>query len=197
MHMQGSYRSKAFISSLKSFFHNNKKVLICAIVIFTIGIVVGVLSEVRSVSGDFERVAKADIEYSCAKVFFIAFLALLGAYVLFLLASINSKTLVLCLLPFVALGFVLGEYSTALVARYETSGVLNLLFVYLPFFLSTLCCFLLCACQITAPNCACTGQVYRQSFVETIKIFAINVALAFIVFLIVGAIFGVIVVQLY
>lgn len=195
--MQNAFRFRAVLSLIKSFFKDNKKVLICTLIIFILGIIVGVLSAFGAVSDGFERVARDEMEFAGAKVFFISILALLGAYIIFLLAGVNSKTIFLVILPFFALGFVVGEYSTALVARYETTGVFNLLFVYLPFFIGTLICFLLCAVVSSSQDCSCNGYGLKNSFVSTIKLFAINACVSLIFFLIIGSIFGVLVVELY
>ena len=196
--MQGSLRVKSVLSAIKSFVSDNKKVIICATLIFALGITVGVISAIGAVGDDgFERVARADMEFSSAKVFFVSLLALLGCYVVFLLSGINAKTIFLIVIPFFALGFVTGEYSVALIARYETTGLLNLLLIYLPFFLCTFCCFVLCAVIAAAPDCACGKTGLKPSFVQTVKVFGANVAIAFVFFLIIGAVFKVIVVSLY
>lgn len=196
--MQGSLRVKSVLSAIKSFVSDNKKVIICATIIFALGITVGVISAFGAVGDDgFERVARADMEFSSAKVFFVSLLALLGCYVVFLLSGINAKTIFLIVIPFFALGFVTGEYSVALIARYETTGLLNLLLIYLPFFLCTFCCFVLCDVIAAAPDCACCKTGLKPSFVQTVKVFGANVAIAFVCFLIIGAIFKVIVVSLY
>lgn len=196
--MQGSLRVKSVLSAIKSFVSDNKKVIICATIIFALGITVGVISAFGAVGDDgFERVARADMEFSSAKVFFVSLLALLGCYVVFLLSEINAKTIFLIVIPFFALGFVTGEYSVALIARYETTGLLNLLLIYLPFFLCTFCCFVLCAVIAAAPDCACCKTGLKPSFVQTVKVFGANVAISFVFFLILGAVFKVIVVSLY
>lgn len=196
--MQGSLRVKSVLSAIKSFVSDNKKVIICATIIFALGITVGVISAFGAVGDDgFERVARADMEFSSAKVFFVSLLALLGCYVVFLLSGINAKTIFLIVIPFFVLGFVTGEYSVALIARYETTGLLNLLLIYLPFFLCTFCCFVLCAVIAAAPDCACCKTGLKSSFVQTVKVFGANVAIAFVFFLIIGAVFKVIVVSLY
>lgn len=196
--MQGSLRVKSVLSAIKSFVSDNKKVIICATIIFALGITVGVISAFGAVGDDgFERVARADMEFSSAKVFFVSLLALLGCYVVFLLSGINAKTIFLIVIPFFALGFVTGEYSVALIARYETTGLVNLLLIYLPFFLCTFCCFVLCAVIAAAPACACCKTGLKPSFVQTVKVFGANVAIAFVLFIIIGAIFKVIVVSLY
>lgn len=196
--MQGYLRAKSFLSSLKSFVSDNKKVIICAVVIFVLGITVGIISAFRAVGEDgFERVARADMEFGAAKVFFISLLALIGCYVVFLIAGVNNVTMFLIILPFFALGFITGEYSATLIARYETTGLVNLLLIYLPFFLCTFCCFVLCATVVVAPDCSCCKTGLKPSFVSTMKILGVNVAIAFVLFIILGSIFKVIVVSLY
>ncbi len=196
--MRGSLRTKSIISALKTFVSDNKKVIVCASIIFVLGIIVGIFSAFRSVGKDgFDRVARADMEFGAVKVFFISLLALVGCYAVFLLAGINDKTVFLIVLPFFALGFATGWYSVALIGRYETSGLVNLLLIYLPFFICTFCCFVLCATVTVAPDCGCKNGTLKPSFVNTLKIFAINVAIAFLLFIIIGSIFKVIVVTLY
>lgn len=195
--MQNAFRIRAIISSLKTFFSDNKKVIICTLVIFLIGIIVGVLSAFSAVSDGFEKVARDQMEFASAKIFFISLLALLGAYIIFLIAGVNSKTIFLAILPFFALGFIFGEYSVALVARYGATGIFNLLIIYLPFFVCTLICFLLCVVAVSAQDCSCNRYGLKQSFVSTLKIFGINALLSLVFFLIIGSIFGVIVVELY
>ena len=198
LYMQGYLRAKSFLSSLKSFVSDNKKVIICAVVIFVLGITVGIISAFRAVGEDgFERVARADMEFGAAKVFFISLLALIGCYGVFLIAGVNNVTVFLIILPFFALGFITGEYSATLIARYETTGLINLLLIYLPFFLCTFCCFVLCATVVVAPDCSCCKTGLKPSFVSTMKILGVNVAIAFVLFIILGSIFKVIVVSLY
>ena len=196
--MRGSLRTKSIISALKTFVSDNKKVIICASIIFVSGIIVGVISAFRSVGEDgFERVARADMEFGAVKVFFISLLALIGCYGVFLIAGVNNVTVFLIILPFFALGFITGEYSATLIARYETTGLINLLLIYLPFFLCTFCCFVLCAPVVVAPDCSCCKTGLKPSFVSTMKILGVNVAIAFVLFIILGSIFKVIVVSLY
>lgn len=196
--MQGSYRARSLISSLKDFFKDNKKVLVCACVVFLIGIVIGVIAVVRSVDGEFERIPRSEADFGGTKVFFIACLALLGAYVILLASGINTKTVFLVILPFLALGFVSGQYGCALIARYGGIGLVNLFVAYIPFFLCSFICFSLCAVSVLAPDCGCSnGTELKNSFVQTLKLFAINVAISFVIFVIIGSIFGVIIIEVY
>lgn len=194
--MASSMRTQSVISWLRTYFSKNKKVIICTLVAFIVGVIAGVVACVRSVNGDFERVARADMEFGAFKVFFISLLALLGGYFVVLIAGMNNKTVFLLFLPFLSLGFVCGEYSCALVARYETLGLINLLVIYLPFFLITLVCLIVCSVSSLMPDCSCGGGI-KPSFLTALKIFAINVAISFVLFAIIGSIFGVIIVSVY
>ena len=55
--MQGSLRVKSVLSAIKSFVSDNKKVIICATIIFALGITVGVISA-------FGAVAMTDLKES-------------------------------------------------------------------------------------------------------------------------------------
>lgn len=167
---------------------------------FAIGIAVGIISAIRSVDGDFERIARADMSFSSAKVFFISSLAVVGGYLILLLSGYNNKTVFLAVIPFVVLGFMCGQYSCILIARYESTGILNLLLVYLPFFLCTFVCFVFAACAILSASCTdCSSKSsLRPSFVTTLKIVGINLAISFVLMMIIGSIIGgVVIVVLY
>ena len=98
--MASSMRTQSVISWLRTYFSKNKKVIICTLVAFIVGVIAGVVACVRSVNGDFERVARADMEFGAFKVFFISLLALLGGYFVVLIAGTNNKTVFLIFLPF-------------------------------------------------------------------------------------------------
>lgn len=194
--MASSMRTQSAISSLKSYFSKNKKVIICTFLAFFVGVVAGIISCIRSVDGEFERVARADMEFGAAKVFFISLLPLIGGYFVILIAGINSKTVFLIFLPFLTLGFMCGDYSCALIARYESLGLVNLLLIYLPFFLATLVCFVISSVSSLSPDCSCASKI-KPSVLIAIKVLCVNVAIAFVLFLVVGSIFGVIIVKSY
>lgn len=193
-----SVRSRAVVSSLRSFFENNKKVVICTSVIFVLGIVAGILSAVRSVDGEFERIARADMDFGSAKVFFISSLALVGGYIVILISGHSNKTVFLAVIPFFVLGFMGGEYCCILIARYESTGIINLLLVYLPFFLSSFVCLMLAATNVLQASCTdCTKSSLKPSFIAVLKILGINVCISFVFIMIIGSIFGVVIVKLY
>lgn len=194
--MMKSVRTQSVKSFIRTYFLRNKKVIICTLVAFVIAVMAGVFACIRSVDGEFERVARADMEFGAFKVFFVALFALAGGYIVILIAGTNNKTVILVFLPFIALGFVCGQYSCALVARYETLGLVNLFVVYLPFFIVCLVCFVICAVSALTAECGCNGQI-RPSFIIALKVFCINVVIAFVLFAVIGSIFGVIVISVY
>lgn len=127
--MQGSLRVKSVLSAIKSFVSDNKKVIICATIIFALGITVGVISAFGAVGDDgFERVARADMEFSSAKVFFVSLLALLGCYVVFLLSGINAKTIFLIVIPFFCFGVCHGRVFGCANSEIRNDGACKLTF---------------------------------------------------------------------
>ncbi len=169
-------------------------------VTFCAGIVFGVVSAIRATNGEFERVARIDMEFGAAKVFFVSALALVGCYRVIVVAGLKVNTIFISIVPFFVIGFFMGEYATALIARYELMGVLNMIFVYIPLFCGS-CTFLSCAlCKVMSTPCGivgCTSQQKQPLFLSLLKIFAMNVACNFVFVMIVGSIIGVILVSLY
>lgn len=195
-----SLRTRTIISSLRTFFEKNKKVIISAAVLFALGIVLGIVLAYRAVDGAFERVPRSEVETGSAKVFFISLLCLVGGYGILLIAGINNKTVFLIVIPFITLGFFLGRYACALVCRFEGFGILNLVIIYLPFFLITFVLMLIATANIMSAGCTdyCEGSMFKPSFIRTLKILGINAACSLVVFLILGSICGgVIIVTLF
>jgi len=193
-------RTRVIKSSLITFFEKNKKVIISTVVLFAIGIILGVALAYRAVDGSFERVPRVDVETGSAKVFFISLLCLVGGYGVLLIAGINNKTVFLICIPFLTLGYILGKYSVALICRFEGFGVLNFILVYLPFFLVTFILMLIAATNILSASCSdyCENSSFKPSFIRTLKIFGINAGCALVLFLILGSIIGgVIIVTLF
>ena len=195
-----SVRMRTIMSSLMTFFEKNKKVIISAAVLFAIGIVLGVILAFKAVDGEFERVPRCDVETGAGKVFFIAILCLAGGYGILLVSGVNNKTVFLACIPFVVIGFFFGRYSCALVGRFEGFGVINLLVVYLPFFLISFVLMMIAATNILSAGCTdcCEGSTLKPSFTRTLKIFGINVGCSLVIFLIFGSMTGgVIIVTLF
>lgn len=184
---------------MKRFFAGNKKIIVCSIVIFLMGVLSGVFSCLRAVGGEFEEVLAKDADLGGARVFFFSILALCGCYALILISGASNKVVLLSIIPFFLDGFFLGRYACALIGRYGALGVANLLFAYLPFFIATLVCFILSTIAVMQSSCANNSKsgILKQSFVDTLKLFGINVAISFVLFILVGAIYGVIVVEVY
>jgi len=187
------------MSSLRTYFDANKKVIISATALFVVGIILGVIFAYRSVDGNFERVIRSEAELGAAKVFFISLLILVGGYGIILVSGINNKTVFLIIIPFVLIGYMLGKYATALIARYESFGVINLVFVYLPFFFLTFILMMIAAANVISAACCdrCERSSFKPSFLQTLKILGINAACALLFFLIIGSFTGVIIVKVY
>lgn len=179
-------------SSLLAFFEKNKKVIISTTVLFVIGIIIGIVYAYRAVDGSFERVIRSEVETGSAKVFFISLLAVMGGYVIILISGINNKTVFLICIPFIVLGFFLGKYACALVGRYEGFGVLNLVIIYLPFFLVTFVLMVVATAGVLSAGCTdyCENSSLKPSFIRTLKIFGINCACSLVLFLIIGSMTG-------
>ena len=191
-------KKRIVFSSLKEYFARNKKILIAAFIVVTLAIIVGVISSIRAVNGDFERVARVDMKFAGAKIFFLSSLILLISYALFLVAGINNKTAFIAVIPFFILGFIIGKYATCLIARYEFWGILNLLCCYLPFFIATIVLFAIAAVNVlTACQSRTTENGLKPYLLPTLKLFGINVAIGLVLFVIIGSIFGVIEISLF
>ena len=197
--MTNSSRLCAFKSALKSFLSKNKKIIICSLIVFALGIIVGAVSAWRAVGGEFEEVLPKDADTGGARVFFFSTLALIGCYGVILLSGINNKTVFLAIIPVFLLGFFFGRYSAALIGRFGALGIVNLVFAYAPFFICTFVCFVLSTIAVMNIDCAKTAisSNLKPSFVDTLKLFGINVAIGFVLFVLIGSIYGVIIVTVY
>ena len=197
--MTNSSRLCAFKSALKSFLSKNKKIIICSLIVFALGIIVGAVSAWRAVGGEFEEVLPKDADTGGARVFFFSTLALIGCYGVILLSGINNKTVFFAIIPVFLLGFFFGRYSAALIGRFGALGIVNLVFAYAPFFICTFVCFVLSTIAVMNIDCAKTAisSSLKPSFVDTLKLFGINVAIGFVLFVLIGSIYGVIIVTVY
>lgn len=193
-----SQRTGIAFSHLKNYFSKNRKIILAASVTLILAIIIGVVSSIRAVNGEFDRVARVDMEFSGAKIFFLSSLLVAISYALFLVAGINDKTVFIAIIPYFLLGFIIGKYATCLIARYEFWGILNLLLCYLPFFIATVIMFLIVTVNVlTACKSASTESGLKPYVIPTLKIFGINVAIGIVLFLIVGSFVGVIEVKLF
>lgn len=197
--MTNSSRLCSLKSALKSFLSKNKKIIVCSLIVFVLGIIVGAVSAWRAVGGEFEEVLPKDAETGGARVFFFSTLALVVCYGLILISGINNKTVFLAIIPVFLAGFFFGRYATALIGRFGALGIANLIFAYAPFFICTFVCFLLSTIAVMNADCAKTAisSNLKPSFVDTLKLFGINVAISFVLFVLIGSIYGIIIVTVY
>lgn len=195
-----SRRSRIIAAALRDFFSSNAKIVVGVAAVFILSLILGVTLAYRAVGGEFETVARVDAETGAGKVFFLSLLSLAACYGVILLSGANGKTVFLACIPFAVLGFVCGRFSTALICRYEAFGLLNFLLIYLPFFILTAALFTVgAAIASNSSNCECAGgSKLKPSFVALLKVFLLNVATAFALFIVVGSISGgVIIVKLF
>ena len=185
-----------WVYMIKDFLNLHKKSVLCFSLLFFIGIIVGIVSAVNAVGGEFEKILQKDMTFGAVKVFFYSALFLLVGYFIVAVASCVKGTSFLAVLPFVVLGFMFGKYICILVAVYGGTGIMNLIFVYLPFYLLTFCLLLvggsvaLRQCNM----CASSDALLRPSISTLLKVFAINILANFIIFLLIGSLTKVIVV---
>ena len=184
------------IYAVKDFFATNTKSAVCFSIIFFIGIVVGIVSAVNAVDGVFEKIAQSEMVFGSVKVFFYSALFLMIGYFLFAIASCIRGMSFIAVLPFVVLGYLCGKYMTVLVGVYGGIGIINLIFIYIPFYIGAFVLFLICACIALrqANICTCAGSILRPSVATVLKLFGFNVLLNVLIFLLIGAMVDVIVV---
>lgn len=184
------------IYAVKDFFATNTKSAVCFSIIFFIGIVVGIVSAVNAVDGVFEKIAQSEIVFGSVKVFFYSALFLMIGYFLFAIASCMRGLSFIAVLPFIVLGYLCGKYMTVLVGVYGGIGIINLIFIYIPFYIGAFVSFLICACIALrqANICTCSGSILRPSVATVLKLFGFNVLLNVLIFLLIGAMVDVIVV---
>ncbi len=184
--------TRVFMSNISTYVKRNKKLVISLFAVTAIALVLGIISAVRAVDGDFERVIRSEVEVATGKIFFLSLLTLAGYYLLILLSGLNGKTVYIAFAPFFLAGFLFGRYSTALVMRYEAFGIVNLILVYLPAFLCTVILSLLCTVAQLEASCSdCDKKTtLRPAFLKLLKYFAVNAAVVFVTFVILGSIIG-------
>lgn len=192
-------RLKAAANLIGDFFKQNKKSVICYTLVFVLGIIVGIIAAVNSNGGEFERVNSDDVNYGAVKVFFFSSLILAGGYFVIAVCVVSRKFGFVSVIVFFILGLYFGRYMCVLVGCYGGAGIVNLVFIYTPFFLVSFVCALLAACTAAAKAdyCECEkGAILRPSIATVLKFFGVNVAVDFVIFVIIGSITKVIVVSL-
>ena len=89
------------------------------------------------------------------------------------------------------LGYFFGKYMCLLVAVYGATGIVNLLVIYAPFFLVTFLSMTVAGAR--AARAVGCGRV-RSSALVLLKVYGVNMAADFVIFVLVGAFVKVIVV---
>ena len=89
------------------------------------------------------------------------------------------------------LGYFFGKYMCLLVAVYGATGIVNLLVIYTPFFLVTFLSMTVAGAR--AARAVGCGRV-RSSALVLLKVYGVNMAVDFVIFVLVGAFVKVIVV---
>lgn len=203
-------RVNVTISTAKIFIIENKKLVISCLSIFLVGLVFGIGATIIGCEGVFISVNTNDIVYGSFKMLFRFTLFELAAYMILLLSVVNFALSICAMSTFWFMGFFLGKYACVLVACFRISGILNLIFIYLPVFFIALIHMTVAIIKITRyKECSCTNYCYNKtvnnrgkniitnlkpSVSNTIIIFGINVSFNFVIFIILGLLFPVIVV---
>ncbi len=186
------------VYNVKDFVSVHKKTVICFSVLFFIGMVVGIVSAVNSVGGEFEKLSRNDMTFGAVKVFFFSSLFVFAGYGVVVVSSCVKGLSFLAVIPFAVLGFMMGEYACILIGVYGGVGIMNLIFVYTPFYLCTFMCLMIGGCiAIGAPSaCRCNDRLLKPSVSILLKAFGVNMLANFIIFLLIGAVTKVVVVAI-
>lgn len=186
------------LNIIRDFLSTNKKIVLCCLILFLVGIVVGIVYTITANGGEFERVLKDDMTFGAVKVFFYSsLLVAIGYFAVAISACIRGASFVSAF-PFPILGYVFGNYVTLLVGCYGGIGIINLIFVYVPFFLLTFVILTTSTCIALrlSQSCGCSGKgaFLRPSVTAVLKGYGVNIICSFVVFLLVGGIVKVLVV---
>ena len=101
---------------VKDFLKENKKTVLSFGIVFALGIVIGIFVTISAAGGEFERVARADMEFGAVKVFFTTGFAVLLGYGVLLAAACAPAVAPVSLLSPAVLGYFFGKYMCLLVA---------------------------------------------------------------------------------
>lgn len=176
---------------VKDFCKENRKSVISFCALFALGIVLGIFITINAAGGEFERIARADMEFGAVKVFFTASFTVLIGYGILLLAACAPALAIVSLLAFALLGYYFGKYMCLLVAVYGITGTVNMIVIYIPFFLVTFVCMAVAGAR--AASAVGCNRV-RASALSLLKIYGVNTAVDFVIFVIIGSFVKVIVV---
>ena len=93
-----STRIRIIASIAKDFLRDNRKSVLSFSALFAVGLVAGIFITINAAGGEFERIARADMEFGAVKVFFTTSFMVLGGVLLALVALVLSCLLKLALL---------------------------------------------------------------------------------------------------
>lgn len=182
---------RSALGIIKDFCRDNRKSVISFCALFALGIVIGIFITIDSAGGEFERISRADMEFGSVKVFFTTSFMVLAGYGVLLLGAGAPAFAVAGLVVFAVHGYYFGKYVCLLVAMYGATGVVNMIVVYIPFFLVTLVCMIVAG--VRALNTVGCNR-FRTAGLALLKTYGLNIAVNFVVFVIIGAFTKVIVV---
>lgn len=194
-----SARARTAFSIIRDYVIRNKKAIVCFGVMLAAGLVIGIVSTINGHGDGFERIPRSDMEFGSVKMFFYSNLALVLGYAVILISCYGTRLVFLAVAPFLALGIFFGKYICLLIACYEVLGLINLFMIYIPFFLAAFVCLTLAAVALLN-NCGCSvecGGKLRPSVAEFLKILGVNIAINFVLFIIIGSFCKVIIVVGY
>jgi hypothetical protein len=125
-------------------------------------------------------------------------LILAVGYGVLVLSSTIKTVSFIAIIPFAIVGYMFGAYTTVLVGVYGGVGVMNLLFVYVPFFTITFFVMSVTGCVAlrSGNSCGCKEKFLKPSVSILLKGYAVNVIASFVIFLLVGSVTKVVVVVL-
>lgn len=157
---------------------HKKQYLIIGVLLFSafiVGVIAGFghhnLTNVSSIPDVvFKRYLNAEI--SIGTLFLSRILNFVGLSILIWFFSCNKWLSLVNVLILIYQAFVLGATSAILMILFKFSGVINVIIVYLPCYLISLCCFLslLVACQkYTIDRCNYQGGILSLDFYYSIK----------------------------
>ena len=172
---------RSALGIIKDFCRDNRKSVISFCALFALGIVIGIFITIDSAGGEFERISRADMEFGSVKVFFTTSFMVLAGYGVLLLGAGAPAFAVAGLVVFAVHGYYFGKYVCLLVAMYGATGVVNMIVVYIPFFLVTLVCMIVAG--VRALNTVGCNR-FRTAGLALLKIYGLNIAVNFVVFVI-------------
>lgn len=189
-------RMKSAVFVIKDFLSAYKKTVICFSVLFVVGIIVGIVSAVNSVGGVFEKLSRNDMTFGAVKVFFFSSLFVVAGYGVVVISACIRGMSFLAVVPFAVLGFMTGNYLCVLVGVYGGVGIMNLIFVYTPFFLTTFLCLMIGGSIALGHSGKCDSKdkLLKPAVAVLLKALCVNIIISAVIFLLIGAVTKVVVI---